>query len=136
MLQGINIALRSVTRYLDKARHGILYLDIAYGMVKDCARFLAGNIGGAANANHTVPAVSLLTQVDTSSAYPSYVSAARGGPEVVSDGVGEEGGTEPEGVWGFLFKHQALLSFVFPRALSWHPPCECIPTRMHACIPT
>lgn len=70
--EGVNIALRSVAHFLGSERRGVLYLDIAYGMVKDCIRFLAGDIGGAANTNRTHPVVARATAVNTSSAYPHY----------------------------------------------------------------
>jgi len=86
--EGVNVALRSLARFMPggsaaprpgthgpaaHSRNGILHLDLAYGMVKDCVHFLSGNgIGGRANASHTTPAVPLVVEVDTAAAYPSY----------------------------------------------------------------
>lgn len=69
--EGVNVAIRSVSRLLGSIDRpvAILYLDIAYGMVQDCIKYLSGDhTPGVAKTIKVVEEV----RVNTAPAFPVY----------------------------------------------------------------
>lgn len=66
---GINAVIRSMAQlFQDKGKVKMMYLDTAYGMVKETLAFVAGQVAGAANGTLHEQLVS----IDTTSLYPNF----------------------------------------------------------------